>query len=66
MKSRGQLEIAKPGNSSWMPYVPQEVTGLDDDDDDDDETITPLFIRLFPACVKTPLKLDEKKKIGNF
>jgi hypothetical protein len=42
-----------------MPYVPQEVTGLDDDGDD--ETITPPFIRLFPACVKTPLKLDEKK-----
>jgi hypothetical protein len=27
-----------PGNSSWMPYAPQGVTGLDDDDDDDDES----------------------------
>jgi hypothetical protein len=23
-----------PGNSSWIPYVPQGVTGLDDDDDE--------------------------------
>jgi hypothetical protein len=22
------------GNSSWMPYASQRVTGLDDDDDD--------------------------------
>ena len=37
MRSRGQLEIAVPVNSSWMPYAPQGVTGLDDDDDDDDD-----------------------------
>jgi len=24
-----------PGSSSWMPYAPQGVKGLDDDDDDD-------------------------------
>jgi len=24
-----------PGSSSWMPYAPQGVEGLDDDDDDD-------------------------------
>ena len=23
-----------PGSSSWMPYAPQGVKGLDDDDDD--------------------------------
>jgi hypothetical protein len=22
-----------PGSSSWMPYAPQRVKGLDDDDD---------------------------------
>ena len=36
-RSRGQLETAMPGSSSWMPYVPQGVKGSDDDDDDDDE-----------------------------
>jgi hypothetical protein len=25
------------GSSSWMPYAPQGVKGLDDDDDDDDD-----------------------------
>ena len=35
-RSRNEVEIAKPGNSSLMPYAPQGVTGLDDDDDDDD------------------------------
>jgi hypothetical protein len=30
-RSRGQLEIAKPGSSSWMPYTPQGAKGLDDD-----------------------------------
>jgi hypothetical protein len=34
MKLREQLEIAMPGSSSWMPYAPQGVKGLDDDDDD--------------------------------
>jgi hypothetical protein len=29
--SRGQLKIAKPVSSSWMPYAPQGVKGLDDD-----------------------------------
>ena len=37
MRSREQLEIAVPGSSSWMPYAPQGVKGLDDDDDDDDD-----------------------------
>jgi len=23
-----------PGSSSWMPYAPQGVKGVDDDDDD--------------------------------
>jgi hypothetical protein len=31
MRSRGQLEIAKPENSSWMPCSPQGLTRLDDD-----------------------------------
>jgi len=22
-----------PGSSSWMPYAPQEVKGIDDEDD---------------------------------
>jgi hypothetical protein len=34
MRSREYLEIAKPGNSLWMPYAPQGETGRDDDDDD--------------------------------
>jgi hypothetical protein len=28
--------LAKPGNSSWMPYAPLGVIELDDDYDDDD------------------------------
>jgi hypothetical protein len=36
MRSRGQMEIATLGSSSWMPCAPQEVKRLDDDDDDDD------------------------------
>ena len=35
MRSRGQLEIATPGSSSWMPGAPQGVKGFDDDDDDE-------------------------------
>ena len=34
MRSKGQLEITMPGNSSWMPYAPQGVKGFDDDDDE--------------------------------
>jgi hypothetical protein len=26
-----------PGSSSWMPYAPHGVKGLDADDDDDDD-----------------------------
>ena len=37
MKSRGWMEIATLGSSSWMPCAPQGVKGTDDDDDDDDE-----------------------------
>jgi hypothetical protein len=37
MRSRGKLEIARLGSSSWIPYVPQGVKGLDDDDDDNDD-----------------------------
>ena len=29
-----------PGSSSWMPYAPKGVKGLDDDDDDDTHTHT--------------------------
>jgi hypothetical protein len=33
MRSRGKLEIATLGSSSWMPYAPQGVkTPVDDDD----------------------------------
>jgi hypothetical protein len=39
MRSRVQLEIAKPVNSSRMPYAPHGITGLDDDDDDDDPVL---------------------------
>ena len=31
-RSKGQLEIAMPGSSSWMPHAPQGVKGFDDDD----------------------------------
>jgi hypothetical protein len=30
MKSRGELEIATFGSSSWMPCAPQGVKGTDD------------------------------------
>jgi hypothetical protein len=33
MRSRGWLEIARLRSSSWMPYVPQGVKGLEDDDE---------------------------------
>jgi len=36
MRSKGQLENAIPGNSSWMSYAPQGIKGLHNDDDDDD------------------------------
>ena len=32
MSSRGQLETAMPGSSSWMPCAPQGVKGFDDND----------------------------------
>jgi hypothetical protein len=32
MRSREKLEIATLGNSSWLPYAPQRVKGLDDED----------------------------------
>jgi hypothetical protein len=32
MRLREQLKIAMPGSSSWMPYAPQAVKGLDDDE----------------------------------
>jgi hypothetical protein len=32
MRSRGYLEIATLGSSSWMPYTPQGVEETDDDD----------------------------------
>ena len=40
-----------PGSSSWIPYAPQGVRGLDDDDDDDDdlhmaETCSCIFINI--------------------
>jgi hypothetical protein len=28
-----------PGSSSWVPYTPQGVKGLDDDDNDDDDVL---------------------------
>ena len=37
MRSRGQLEIATLRRSSWMPYAPQGVKGLDYDGDGDDD-----------------------------
>jgi hypothetical protein len=36
MRSRGQLEIASLGSSSWMPCATQGVKGTDDDDNDVD------------------------------
>jgi len=33
------MEVITLGSSSWMPYAPQAVKGLDDDDDDDDDPI---------------------------
>jgi len=34
MRSRGLLEIATLGSSSWMPYAPQGVKRTDNNDDD--------------------------------
>jgi hypothetical protein len=34
MRSKLRLEIATIGSSSWMPYAPQGVKGIDDGDDD--------------------------------
>jgi len=53
MRSRGQLEIAKLGTPSWMPYAPQGVKGPDDDDDDDDD----LFYLYFTYFKKTCRRL---------
>ena len=36
MWSRGQMEIATLGRSSWMPCATQGVKGTDNDDDDDE------------------------------
>jgi hypothetical protein len=33
MRSRGWLEIATLGRSSWMPYAPQGVKGTYDDEE---------------------------------
>jgi len=35
MRSRGQLEIAMLGSSSWKPYAPQGAEGTDNDDNND-------------------------------
>jgi hypothetical protein len=43
MRSWGQLEIAMLVSSSWMPYAPQGVKGLDVDDDDDDDDVSSLY-----------------------
>jgi hypothetical protein len=43
MRSRGWLEIATLGSSSWMPYTPQGVKGNDDDDDGETKKST-IFI----------------------
>jgi hypothetical protein len=40
MRSREKLEMATLERSSWMPYAPQEVKGLNDNDDDDDDDET--------------------------
>jgi len=37
MRSRGYLEIATHGRSSWMPCATQGVKGTDDGDGDDDD-----------------------------
>ena len=29
--SRGQMETAMPGSSTWMPYAPQRIKGFDED-----------------------------------
>jgi hypothetical protein len=37
MRSRGYLEIAVLGSSSWIPCATQGVKGTDDGDDDNDD-----------------------------
>jgi len=32
MRSRGYMETAMFGSSSWMPYAPQGVKGTDEDE----------------------------------
>jgi len=46
-----------PGSSSWMPYAPQGVKGIDDDDDDDDDDRAVFYrdvtwIELCWACIR--------------
>jgi hypothetical protein len=33
-----------PGSSSWMPFAPQGVKGLDDDDDDFTVYVLQLYL----------------------
>jgi len=44
MRSRGQLEIATFGSSSWMTYASQGVKRTEDDDDDDDLEVYVSFV----------------------
>jgi hypothetical protein len=44
MRSRGYLEMAWLGTSSWMPYAPQGLKGIDDNDDDEDDDDDDTFI----------------------
>jgi hypothetical protein len=58
MKSRGQLENVMPGGSSWIPYAPQGVKGLDDDDDDESFVSTKVanlhFMEFSFRCATVP------------
>jgi hypothetical protein len=46
-----------PGSSSWLPYAPQGVKGLDDYDDDDDDNHDEAQYRVF---FKIRTKYDYK------
>jgi hypothetical protein len=68
MRSRGYLKIATLGRSSWMPYAPQGVKGLNDDDDNDDD-VTNVYknggsnIKCTKYNTDKPLLLNKLKNL---
>jgi len=59
-------EIARLRSSSWMPYVPQRVKGLDDYDDDDDIMfVGKLFVWHCYVTVCKSYKGDTGEELKN-